>query len=311
MKAFLTGATGFVGSHVARRLVSDGAEVHLMARAGSSLWRIEDICDRVTMHAGDVTDHARLKEIAQDVRPDIIFHFANAGVYGGVSATPQQLMGVNGIGLANLLEAFRDIPYRSFVNIGSSSEYGIQESPMRETDSCQPMNAYGITKLAATLAATLEAKSNQKPVATFRLFSPFGPYDDPSRLIMQASRNLSARVPFRMPHPDSVRDYIYIDDAVDLLVQVAPQIEKYPGEVFNLGSGTETHVTDVLAEIARLTGAGDFLATLPPGGGPLGMSESPRWVADMTKTYEAFGWKPKLSVAEGLAITVPWAIAHP
>lgn len=311
MKAFLTGATGFVGSHVARKLVKSGVEVHILARKDSSFVRLNDVRSELTIHLGEMTDAESIARAVSAARPDRIFHFANAGVYGGISTSSERLTEVNTAGLVNLLVALRALEYEAFVNIGSSSEYGLKTSPMREDDVCEPISVYGTSKLVATRAATVEAMEYEKPIATFRLFSPYGPFDDPSRLIMQATRSLAARTPFRLPHPDAVRDYEYIDDVVDLLTCAAGNIGKHSGEVFNVGSGREVRATEVVETIARLTHTEEFLHILPPNSGSLGESESPRWVADTAKTNKAFSWSARTSLTDGLASTVAWVLAHP
>lgn len=307
MRVFITGGTGFVGSHVARRLVREGHAVHLLVRPTASYERISDIQDAVTIHLGDVIEKETLSKAISLSNPEYIFHFANAGVYGGISASAERLQEVNVGGLLNLLDALRPYPYKAFVNVGSSSEYGIKTVPMREDDVCAPVNAYGISKLQATECASAEAKEHKKPIATFRLFSPYGPYDDSSRLIMQAIRNLSSKSVFRLPHPDAMRDYVYIDDVVDVLVQAAQNLNEHAGEVFNVGSGHMVRAAEVVQNIATELAAEAFLATLPKPEGPLGPQESPCWVADMEKTKNAFHWSAQVPLTEGLHRTIVWS----
>jgi len=220
-------------------------------------------------------------------------------------------MEVNVQGLENLLTALRPHSYTAFVNIGSSSEYGFKTAPMREDDTCDPASAYAASKLAATELATAEAKEYGKPIATFRLFSPYGPADDPSRLIMQAIRNLASKTSFRLPHPDAVRDYVYIDDVVDLLVSAPGQIEGKKGELFNVGSGKEVHAMRVVEIIAQKLHAEDFLRALSLPKGSLGPTESPSWAADMKKTAETFSWAARVNISDGLDRTIDWALGHP
>jgi len=311
MNVLVTGATGFVGARLVRhlRVSAPKTNIHIIARSTSNTWRLADYLDQITIHEGDVTDLGSLVRAVAISKPTHIYHFANAGVYGGVSATPARLLEVNTIGLAHLLEALRDTPYEGFVNIGSSSEYGLKGAPMRETDSCEPVNAYGISKLAATHLATLEALTYDKSIATFRLFSPFGPQDDASRLISKAIVSMSRGTPMRVPHPDAVRDYVYVDDAVELFADAAKSLARVKGEIFNVGGGIETRVVDVLSIIHGAVGSksvGDV-----PVVSPLPASESPRWVADMEKTYDAFVWRPKHTVEGGLTKTIAWFRENP
>lgn len=306
MNILITGGSGFVGSHMARRLVSSARDtrVTLWLRPTSSFWRLDDIKDKVTITPIDLTDAEAVKTAAHALRPEVIYHFANAGVYGGVSAPPKKLLEVNTEGLINLLDGLDSVPYRSFVNVGSSSEYGRKAMPMSEADVCEPQNFYGISKLAATLTASMHANLKGKPIATYRIFSPFGPYDDASRLISRTILACLRKAHIMLPNPACVRDYIFIDDVIDLFVEALSRVPH--GEVFNVGSGAEVKTIDVAYRIADIMGARDHLDALPRTEGALPPSESPRWQADMEKTFKAFSWRPRHSLTEGLAKTVEW-----
>jgi len=308
MNILITGGSGFVGSHMARRLVSmPGAKVTLWLRPTSNLWRIHDIKDKLSIEHVDLKDADAVRDAAQALRPDVIYHFANAGVYGGVSASPVELTAINVGGLKHLIDGLEDIPFTSFINVGSSSEYGLKNAPMKEGDECNPQNAYGVSKLAATRIASEEARLKELPIATYRLFSPFGPYDDASRLIMQTMRACLHKTPMTLPHPASVRDYNYIDDVIDLLFE-AMQL-KASGEVFNVGYGVETKALDFAYQIADVMNARDFLDTCSRTE-TLGPSESPRWQADTTKLFSTLKWRPRYTVQEGIAKTVEWYKAN-
>lgn len=307
MKILITGASGFVGSHLARALALRGEDVHIILRNNSRTWRIDDILPRLSVHHADLTDATEVRRVAGKIQPDVIYHLANAGVYGGVSAGFRELLTVNTIGFLNILESFSN--YRAFINIGSSSEYGLKSEPMREIDRCEPMNVYGISKFAATLAASLEARLKNRPIATFRLFSPYGPFDDPSRLIARTILACANRKPFKLPSSRAVRDYIFIEDVIDFLAAAPDIVNAHAGEVFNLGCGKEQRALDVVSVIARKMGAEDFVAALAKSD-MLGADESPRWEADMEKTFSAFLWRPAYDIESGIARTVEWFIAN-
>jgi len=307
MRVFVTGATGFVGSHMVRRLLMEGADVHILARRNSSLVRIEDIVTKLTVHNGDIMDSQSLVEILAKIQPDRIFHFANAGVYGGVSAESEELHRINVTGLENLLNAARSLDYEAFVNIGSSSEYGPKKMPMKEDDECNPVSAYGFSKLQATKLSQQEAVLYQKPIATFRIFSPYGPHDNPSRLIMQAIGHFSSKTQFRTPHKNAVRDYVYIDDVINALVIASGNLKTHTGEIFNLGSGAEVKVWTVLEQLARILNAEAFFEKLVPSNDIVSPTESPCWVADISKLKTTFPWEPTVALEDGLSRVAAWA----
>lgn len=312
MNVLMTGGSGFVGSNLVRHFLrtEPSYRIHLWLRNSSDLWRLSDIADKITIHHVDMTDCTAMRNSAKSIQPDCIYHFANAGVYGGRAAAPQELFRVNTLGFLNLLEALEDIQYRALINVGSSSEYGSKEAPMRESDVCEPENFYGISKLSATLSASLYARLHDRPIATFRLFSPYGPFDDARRLVPRTILACMRKENFTLPHPQSVRDYIFIDDVIALLVEAASHLGEHSGEVFNVGGGREVHALAVVYTIADFLHERDFVGSLAQYSGDQALSESPRWEADMTRTYAAFAWRPTTSMQTGLEQTVAWFKQH-
>lgn len=303
MKALVTGATGFIGSHMVRRLVKEGLDTHVFLRPSSNTWRIRDTLSHVTAHDVDITDQTSVARSLRSIAPDYIYHFANAGLYGGHSEDTERLYAVNTDGLKHLLTASGG-NYRAFVNVGTSSEYGRKRAPMREDDACEPANPYGKSKLAATHVAAQEGRRGNS-IATFRLFSPFGPYDDSRRLIVQTILGCIRKTPFRLPHVNAVRDYIYVDNVVDLLYEVRESIGAHKGEVFNVGRGEEVHAVDIVMRIADMMDARAYVGSLSTSAKEAAY-ESSRWQADMTKTFASFPWRPSHTLDEGLEKTVAW-----
>jgi len=133
----VTGATGFVGACLVRKLASLGCEVHALVRPGADRWRLEGLAGKLHWHVSDLTDSERLGEIVSSVAPTAIYHFATHGAYPHQTDADQIILtGV--FGTWNLLKACAAVDYKLFVNIGSSSEYGNKEFAMRETDPLAP-----------------------------------------------------------------------------------------------------------------------------------------------------------------------------
>jgi len=302
-KVFVTGASGFVGSNLARRLLTEGYEVHISVREHSDLWRLKDVVKRLHCHPVDLTNERQIKTVIKEVNPELIFHLANIGVYGDVHAPEKNVIETNFLGAVNLLNACDQIDYRCFVNTGSSAEYGPKDHPMKEDDDCQPINVYGISKLAATQYCNILAKNNNKPIVTFRIFSPYGPFNHSSRLITYAILNALDNQPLNLANPNSVRDYIYADDVLDLLFLGVDNIEHCKGQVFNVGGGVQKTVQEVVDNILRLTESTSTLNWNTMSGRSF---ETKRWEADMLKVSEYFNWSPRYLLEEGLQKTVVW-----
>ena len=302
-RALVTGATGFVGSHLARRLLRDGYDVHILLRPSSRPWRISDILPRVRVHTGDLLDLDALKERVASIRPGIIFHLANAGVYGGRHLPEGDLTRVNFLGTQHLLAACRPLDYLCLVNTGSSAEYGPKAGPMSEVDACDPVTPYGITKLASTLCGRIEARTRGKPVISLRLFSPYGPYDDPSRLVSYAVAQALRGAEIELADPGAVRDYVHIDDVVEAFMLCVGRAARHRGEIVNIGSGAQTSVSTVVGTILSITGSRSAVRW---GAVPPRAFDAPRWEADIRAARRLLGWGPRISLEEGLRSTIEW-----
>src|ERR1035441_9179633 len=137
---FVTGATGFVGSCLVRKLAEIGCEVHALVRPQANLWRLHDLEGRVDLHTGDLNDAGHLRDLISDIQPTIVYHLAVHGAYPDQTNADEIIL-TDVFGTWNLLKACSEIDYKLLVNTGSSSEYGSKESSMRGTDLLEP-NSY-------------------------------------------------------------------------------------------------------------------------------------------------------------------------
>jgi nucleoside-diphosphate-sugar epimerase len=301
----ITGATGFVGSSLLRKLHKSCADLHIITRESSSLWRIGDIIGNVKRYTPDLSDAENVKKAVREICPDLIYHLAT---YGGNSREDnfRQIVESNFFGTANLLNACRETGFDLFINTGSSSEYGIKTEPMKETDLPEPRNNYGISKAASTLYCQSIALNENLPIVTVRLFSPYGDYEDRSRLIPSVILScLEGKDPV-ISSPVFVRDFIYIEDVVDLYEHL-PGEKTDPGAIFNAGSGKQHTVGEVVDTIIRIIGK----PVKPVVGLPRRWAHEPDvWQADMKKTSTSLNWAPKYDLEAGLKKTVGWFEDH-
>jgi nucleoside-diphosphate-sugar epimerase len=302
----VTGATGFVGSNLLRGLKDSAADLHIITRATSSLWRISDILGGVSRYTADLSDAESVGKTIREISPDIIYHLAT---YGGSPREDnlRQIMESNFFGTANLVNACRRTGFDLFVNTGSSSEYGIKTVPMKETDRLQPVNNYGISKAACTHYCQAVALNDNLPIITLRLFSPYGDYEDRSRLVPSVILScLEGKNP-AITSREFVRDFIYIGDVVDLYGRLSVAGVK-PGEVFNAGSGIQHSVGDVVDAVIRIAGGKPLKAV---AGLPRRWVNEPEvWQADMSGTSKSLNWAPQYDLQTGLEKAVAWFKNH-
>jgi nucleoside-diphosphate-sugar epimerase len=249
----------------------------------------------------DLTDYEKLKSSLKKIRPNFILHTAT---YGGSAdqKISEKIIATNITGTLNVLRCCRDINVDLVVNTGSSSEYGIKNLPMKESDLLEPVNEYGVSKAAATLYCQEYAVREKIPVITLRLFSPFGPYEQKSRLIpsviLAALQNLNPKISSRR----FVRDFIFIDDVLDSY-DASLNLKKSSGKIFNIGSVTQYSVGEVVDMIIRLLGNE---VSYDVGAPQVWKNEPAIWQADIQKAKSELGWEPKFSLEQGIQATIDW-----
>ena len=303
----LTGGTGFVGANLALRLLREGHRVALLVRPGCATWRLQAFADDVTLVEADLTEAKSVIKAVHSVHPDWIFHLAAYGAYPhqqDLKAMEQ----TNVAGLVNLAEAALKEGFESFINAGSSSEYGSKDFPPSEDELLEPNSDYAWTKACATQFCRSIAQRRDTYMPTLRLYSVYGPYEQPSRFVPSLiARGLRGELP---PLADAsvARDFIYVDDVCDAFVQVAAKRGTDPGAVYNVGTGIQSTLADVV-EIAR--------RRLPIRGEPSWGSmpnrswDVPVWVADNSKILNELDWLPRHTLAEGFGKFLDWFLAHP
>jgi nucleoside-diphosphate-sugar epimerase len=298
--ALVTGAAGFVGSRLVRRLVAEGARVHALCRATSDTWRLRELYEQVTVHHADLLDAESLRAVVRAARPSHVFHLAAAAMVGGASAAAADLLSVNLLGTINLIDACEAVDYRGLVSTGDAFEYGPTVGPLRESGACRPDTLMGITKLGATLHAAAVARERGRPIVTLRPFSTYGPDDHPRRLVPKVVAGALAGTPIALSRPEIARDWVFVEDLVELYVEAA-RTPGAMGQVFNAGSGREVDIAGIVDTVRRIT---ETRAELRWGAFPAAPHDAHRWVADMRRTFERFRWRPRTSLEDGLRATI-------
>lgn len=298
MKTFITGATGFIGSHLTRRLVREGFDVHVLCRKDSDCWRLKDIENVLRKHIVALDDRDGLRALLTKIQPDYIFHLAVSSVFSGAETSDAaEIMRTNFIGTMNLMDAAAEIPYRCFINTGSSAEYGLNTKPMKETDRCAPILLYGVAKLGGTLYGQMVARTRNKPIVTIRPFSPYGPQDDVRRLIPTLIARAQRGDDLSLSHHSISRDYIFIDDLIDLYWRVMQHPDRTASQIYNGGSGSQTTFGDLVKIILQLT---ESKSKVHWGAFPKATHDTNHWQADIAKAGKSLEWKPRVSLEKGL-----------
>jgi dolichol-phosphate mannosyltransferase len=291
-----------------RAVLRAGDTVHLLLRQGHKAWRLADIKGDVQTHEVDLQDRDGVRQAVRQTKPDRVFHLAAYGAYSS-QTDMERMIATNLAGCVNLLEACIETGVRVFVQTGSSSEYGYKDHPARECEALQPNSQYAITKAAATHYCQFRAHTADIKAVTGRLYSIYGPYEEPTRLIPTlVLHGLEQRLP-PLVSPRIARDFVYVDDAVNALLAMADSADRISqGAVFNVCSGIQTTIEDVVREFRQLTDIPEepVWSTMPDR-----CWDTSTWVGDPSAIAQALGWRPKVDIRLGLRSTLCWFEENP
>ncbi len=306
-RALVTGASGFVGANLARRLLSEGHEVHLVLRPNHNPWRVEEIREQVTIHQVALDDREGLGRAMSAARPEWIFNLAAYGAYPD-QRDFERMVATNLVGTGNLLAAAEEAGFEAFVNAGSSSEYGYKDHAPSEDELVEPNSPYAVSKAAATQLCRMTAQRSRLRITTMRIYSAYGPYEEPTRLVPTLIvQGLDGRLP-PLVNPDIARDYVHVDDVCDAFVLAAASPDQEPGAVYNVGTGLQTTLGQIVEVSRRL-----LSVTAEPvwGSMPERSWDTNVWISNPARIKTELGWSPRHDLERGLTQTIEWFRLNP
>lgn len=312
--AVITGAAGFIGSHLSRALLAGGDRVigvdnydpfydRSLKEANIGALR----SDRFEMIEADIRDGRAMLDLLQRERPDVVFHLAAlAGVRPSIEE-PDRYVSVNLDGLTAMLEAARAVDCRRFIFASSSSVYGNNEKvPFAETDSVdEPISPYAATKAGGELICHTYAHLFGLSIAALRFFTVYGPAQRPDLAISKFMRLIVNGEELPMfGDGTSSRDYTYIDDIIEgVLASDERAGQSPPGwfRIYNLGGSEPVTLRNMIRTIGEVVGHEPRIKTLPPQRGDVDRT----W-ADLTRSSEELGYASRTSFADGVAKQWEW-----
>lgn len=306
-RVIITGATGFVGANLAHRLLRDGHDVNLLVRKNYTPWRIKSIRSEMHLHEVDLGNIETLTTVVRRIQPDWIFHLAAYGSYPS-QTDRHKMVQTNVVGTVNLVEACLKVGFEAFINTGSSSEYGFKDHAPSEKEWLEPNSHYAVTKASATLFCRYTAQFKNVHLVTLRLYSVYGPYEEPTRLIPTLIlHGLRGELP-SLVNPNVVHDFIYIDDVIEAYVLAASVSGQEPGAIYNVGTGVQTAMGEVVKTARQV-----LEIDVEPNWGsmPNRHWDIHVWVADNKKIREELGWYPKYNFEQGFRLMLNWFHSNP
>ena len=301
-KILVTGGSGFIGSHLCRRLLSEGAIVHVLVKYNSIIdnIRLSGIWNEITPVEADLRNPDSLTVINR-IRPNIIFHLAAYNHVGDSFTQVSEAIDSNTKGTVNLLEAYQE--YDRLVYISTSEVYGYQtDIPFAEESIPQPLSPYAVGKYAGELYSVLKWRSSHMPIVVLRPFNAFGPYQSPRAITSELIIKCLTGEDVITTEGVQTREFNYVSNLIDgfLLASVS---ETAIGEVINLGCGEEISIRDLVIKIHNLTKS---TSKLRIGELPTRPGEIYRMFASNKKALDILKWQPNISHEEGLKNTIAW-----
>jgi len=300
MKVFLTGSSGFVGSFFLKNLLSSGEyEVSVLLRNPKEAWRIQDLLPKVKVVLGDLDSLSLIESEMSSLNLDAVVHLAWSGVLGGDRNKPSQWRNVSST--MELVELANRLQIKNFIGLGSQAEYGPCQNIIDELCPTKPTTLYGASKLAAQLLSERLCTEYGIRHVWLRLFSSFGPTDNPEWLVPYLTKSLLAKERPKLTAAEQLWDYIYVEDVASAIRSVLDSTNAEG--VFNLGSGQAYELKKIIEKIRDLVDP-----DLPLGFGEV--KYRPDQVmylqADISKLNAATGWNPKFDLDIAIKETVTW-----
>ena len=295
-RALVTGGCGFIGSHLTRALLSLGKEVAVLDSCSSG--SADNLAPGASLSRGDVRDLEVVKSATRDA--DVVFHLA-ANANGTRSVEdPKWDFEINALGTVNVLVAAMEAGVKRLVYVSSAAVYGTPQTfPVAETHPTEPFMPYGASKLAAEVQCMAYTRSYGLPVVIGRPQAVYGPGETAALALVEIGRYIRWHLngmPVRIVgDPDlKTRDFVYVGDAARAFLILADRGE--PGEAYNIGSGGEVTMRELVEIIGAATGRPTRIEAKQEI-----TEDTYRLVADITK-LKALGYEPQMELAEGVTL---------
>lgn len=299
-KILVTGASGFIGKSLIPKLLERKEQVHaiVLTNAGP----VRKLLGTSRVYKADLSNYSLIEKIIAKIMPQTIFHLAAYPDKENDIKNIQASFRSNVLGTFNLLMASKRIDYKSLVFAGSFKEYGNQPVPFKEDYKLNPKSPYAVSKAAAEHYCNLFHQSFGKPITCLRLATIYGPGQDQMTLISSVIKSALANKEVLITTGEQARDFLYVGDAVDAFIK-ASTIPAVKDKVYNIGSGNEITIEDIVEKIVKLCKS---RSQIKKGAVQQRRNEIMHMYGDISKAKKTLRWEPKTSLDEGLSKTIEW-----
>jgi len=312
-KVLITGAGGFIASHLAERMMSEGAQVRAFVRYNSrnDIGMLKTISSaalsQIEIVRGDLRDVEAVRNAVRGV--DTVFHLGALIAIPYSYVNPREVVDVNIMGTMNVLMAARDFSVRRVVHTSTSEVYGTARYvPIDESHPLQGQSPYSASKIGADKIAESFYRSFDVPVVTLRPFNTYGPRQSARAVIPTIITQALTRDEVMLGSLDPARDFTFVADTANGFVRVA-EAESVLGQEINLGNDNTIRIGDLADKIFGIIGKSPKIVLDTQRIRP-GKSEVMKLWASNKKAREMIGWEPQVSLDEGLRKTIEWISSH-
>lgn len=300
-KILITGASGFIGSHLTHALLNEGSDVSILVRYNSieHCVRLCDIWDSLNKFECDIRNIDSLVQLKQKSF-DYVFHLAAYNHVGKSFNHVSEAIETNCLGTTNLLETLTN--YEKFLYVSTSEVYGFQKTiSFIETQYPHPQSPYSVGKYAGELYSLMKQRQYNLPILVVRPFNVFGPYQSNRAIIPELIEKCLQNVPIDLTKGLQTREFNYINNVVEGMILAAKS--KIIGEIINIGCGKDISIRNLANLIHRKTNS---TSKLKFGSLETRSNEIWKMKSDSTKAKKMLNWSPKISFQQGLDITIKW-----
>lgn len=313
-RVLVTGAGGFIGSHLTERLVALGAKVRAFVRYNSrNDWGLledlpSEVLKSVEIFMGDLKDPDAVRKAVRG--NDVVFHLGALIAIPYSYVNPTDFVQTNVLGTVHVLNACLDCGVERMIHTSTSEVYGTaQYTPIDEKHPLQGQSPYSASKIGADKMVESYHRSFGLPVTTLRPFNTYGPRQSARAVIPTIISQALAGDEIHLGSLHPTRDLTFMDDTVRAFILIA-ESEKVFGQVINAGSGKEISIGDLANKVIKIVGGEKMIVTDEKRIRP-GSSEVERLICNAAKAWEILGWKPAVSLEEGLTRVIEWIRQHP
>ncbi|MGQ0829766.1 MAG: NAD-dependent epimerase/dehydratase family protein [Bacteroidota bacterium] len=298
------GAGGFIGINLLNTLLLYRKDVYGISKDINNNWRFmasqTPLSKLITC---DINDTNQVKELIEKLKPKTIFNLAAFGAYSKQKEY-KLIYDTNFNATIGIIEILKQYNFSAYIHAGSSSEYGLNSSAPDEQDNLIPNSHYAVSKTAAYYAIKYYGEIEKLPVVHLRLYSAYGPWEEPDRLIPVLIAHARKNKFPPLVQPLISRDFIYISDVISAFICSASQLKKKQyGKVYNVGTGKKTTIKQLAGTVKKLC---KVSTSAHFGKMKNRLWDVQDWYANVKTIKKDFKWKPQVPIEQGLKKVIKW-----